>query len=315
MTRFYEIEKIFGKGCLTDSPISSRVHYIKCGNTQVGIKREDELSCTISGSKYRKYQSLIPYLNNEKVNYVVCEGSEYSNNILGLSQVLNELDLPYHFFLKRGYSDKAVNSKLLDILTDKSQKTILTAQQWKTKETLAQEFIAKLPESQNSLYLPEGANHISCLPGAMTVAFDIKIEEFDNIFIDAGTGFSAIALILGLSYRGYKGCVHIISLFEEKSYFKNLLEEYRVGLQKRGNGPEVIVNYTVHEIASSKDFGKSAKTTIENIKQLARKYGIISDPLYSGRSIPYALEYITQNKTKSPLIIHSGGALALSGYL
>ena len=45
------------------------------------------------------------------INYVVCEGSEYSNNILGLSQVLNELDLPYHFFLKRGYSDKAVNSK------------------------------------------------------------------------------------------------------------------------------------------------------------------------------------------------------------
>ena len=64
------------------------------------VKRDDELGFGISGSKIRKYRSLIPWLIQKGIEEVVIIGSSCSNHVLGLSQLLIENKLKPTLFLK-----------------------------------------------------------------------------------------------------------------------------------------------------------------------------------------------------------------------
>ena len=71
------------------------------------------------------------------------------------------------------------------------------------------------------LFLPEGASVAASLPGALYTCTSISSKmkknkgiSFDHIFIEAGTGFMACALILGLSWLKCHSLVHVLLLAE-----------------------------------------------------------------------------------------------------
>ena len=69
----------------------SRVHALSDNEyPDTWIKREDESSFGISGSKKRKYASLIPFLKKNKFDCVGVIGGSNSNNVIGLVQLLIE---------------------------------------------------------------------------------------------------------------------------------------------------------------------------------------------------------------------------------
>ena len=84
-------------------PFHSRVHRLASFDSQsvkCYVKRDDELGFGISGSKIRKYRSLIPWLKQEKIHEVVLIGSASSNHVLSLCQLLIENRLKPTLFLR-----------------------------------------------------------------------------------------------------------------------------------------------------------------------------------------------------------------------
>lgn len=312
MSNFSEVLNAVPGSSLLDYKLTSRVQTIDYNGIEVGVKRDDELSCTISGSKFRKYASLVPYLLENGFTHVVSEGSEYSNNICGLAQLLNEYEITYTFFLKEGSSKNAVNGKLLKLLAPEKSLKLIKKSDWKSRQQIISNYIETL-NSEKPIFLKEGSDHFSAIPGSMTLAYDIEISKYSSIYIDAGTGVSFIGLYLGLCQRGYKGTVYVISLFENRSYFEQKISECIKTLNLKPF--ENMANFEVIYPEDSKSFGSSTSKTMQNIEKLAKGYGILTDPLYSGRSIPRALDHILEHQNKNALVIHSGGSIALSGFI
>ena len=74
-------------------PIHSRVHPLRTFSTErtrLFVKREDELGFGISGCKFRKYRTLLPYIRAKGCKEVVLIGGAYSNHIFSLAQLLIE---------------------------------------------------------------------------------------------------------------------------------------------------------------------------------------------------------------------------------
>ena len=309
---YSEIKNIFGDECLLDFSLSSRVSKIIFEGKQIGIKRDDELSCGVSGSKYRKFSSIIPYIKSREFSHIVTEGSEFSNNIAGMCQLFNEYQIKYTLILKKGYSDQAVNKKLIKLLADENSKITLERKDWKNRREKIDEICHRLETSgEKIVFLPEGSFHESALPGSMTLAFDIDTKIYKEIFIDAGTGMSFVGLYYGLSLKNFTGKLYVISLFENKEYFEKKIASFKQLF------PNVLIKipYDVITLSESKSFGGLTNSLKENIKMLSREYGILTDPLYSGKSIPVALNKIKQENFGNALVIHSGGAQTLSGFI
>lgn len=269
--------------------LHSRVHRL---NKLPGwIKREDELSFGISGPKLRKLLPLIASLKKEKG--AVLFGSAYSNFILGAVQLLTENEIDYRLVLKMPHTSKIVGN-LSYLLRMVPPQNIL-----QNSENLPPNF----------RIIPEGGEVPECLEGAKTLARSICQNEhevgchFSKVIIDAGTGLSAIGLILGLTDLNRNLPVHIFSMKISEEEFFNKLSPYKVTLP---------VHF--HELSYHKSFGAVNNTLLSFINSFAQKEGIFLDPIYSAKLF-YELTHTTLNiLDNNSLVIHSGGALSLSGF-
>lgn len=262
------------------------------------MKRDDELGFGIPGSKLRKYSSLIPFFLSEKLKEVVVVGSAYSNHVMGITQLLIENDIRPILYLL-GKDEMPVHGNLL------FTKLLTTCIRWVSREEWPH--VMQIAEKeQKAFVLPEGGFHPQALPGAMTLAADILRNEqelgfsFDHVFIDAGTGLSAIGLIMG----GVKGIVHVLLLADEEEQFLTKL----VGFNK-----EPRTQFVLHRPKQARSFGSVTQTTLDEIRFLARHEGILTDPIYSAKLFLETRDLLKDIQGAS-LLIHSGGAHSLHGF-
>lgn len=273
-----------------DLNLHSRIHLLK--GLCCFVKREDELSFGISGPKLRKLRPLIAALKKEKG--AIFYGSAYSNFILGAVQLLIENEIDYTLVLKKAHTTK-VTGNLQYLLRMVPKEKIV----WET---------GQLPEDYR--IIPEGGDVPECLEGAKSLAASICQNEkelgskFSKIIIDAGTGISAIGLILGLHELGETTPVHVFSMKLSKEAFFQKLSSFKIE-------HEVFF----HELTHNKSFGAVNATLLHFINDFAKKEGFFLDPIYSGKLF-YELMLSDCKKLIDPktLVIHSGGALALSGF-
>lgn len=272
------------------------------------IKREDELSFGISGSKLRKYPSLIDHLKNTTYSKIGAIGSSFSNNIVGLSQLLTENNLPFHLFLLKpnAHPSFSSNAFLLSLLNPSI--TWVERRDWGKVEEIA--------AKSCDFVLPEGCFTQECLSSSLTLGLDILKNEtdlnitFDHIIIDSGTGFMGILLLLFFQLMTIEKSVHIVSLADPLPLFE---EKLRLVASWMGTTPTY--PYHFHAPATAKSFGSINQTITDFIKQFAQTDGIFLDPIYSAKAFytfqHKILDYIDSGKC---LIIHSGGGTSLFGF-
>lgn len=107
-------------------PTASKCHLLRSLSTQdqhCFVKRDDELgSFLYAGSKYRKYASLIPFLEKSNFSHVILKGYRNGNNVAALCQLLRQRGFTPRLFLAPSRSDppKSINSQILSLLVDES---------------------------------------------------------------------------------------------------------------------------------------------------------------------------------------------------
>ncbi len=309
--------------------LCSRIHplkFITKSNSAIYIKRDDELGFGISGTKLRKYESLIAHIKQQSIKHAVLIGGAYSNNIVGLSQLLIEQNVRPYLFLR---GDKAPSYKgnflLTSLLVSTDQIYWIKRADWEQVTTAAQTFLQSLPRS-SALLIPEGACMVEALPGALTLGQDVVKNEyehnllFEHIFIEAGTGLAAIGLILSLAITKRKIHIHILLLAMSQSEFLEKLhlfyQHLSPTLYQQVAWESLVNNLHFYTSATARSFGATNQTIFETIMRVARQDGILIDPVYTAKLLLMAKQVILNTPAVSGnmLIIHGGGGLSLMGY-
>ncbi len=305
-------------------PMHSRVHSLRSfsfPSVQCYVKRDDELGFGISGSKIRKYRSLIPFLSTNKIQEVIIIGSAYSNHVLSLIQLLIENGFLPTLFL-RGDPNRPLkgNSLLISLFISPSSIHWFSKSEWKNVELEADAYARK--KQHATFVLPEGGFCSEALPGALTIVLDLLANEqekkctFDHIFIEAGTGFTASALMLGLHWIEHPACVHVILLAEdEQAFLASLKLCHEMFIQLMGCPFSFPENFVLHYPQKVKGFGKINSLLFKSIAHLARQEGFLTDPIYSAKLFITSKELLRQENIKGNVLIHhSGGSLTLMGF-
>jgi 1-aminocyclopropane-1-carboxylate deaminase len=296
-------------------PLHSRIHSLNHfpNNMEWFVKRDDELSFGISGSKYRKYASLLPYLKRHQYKEVHLVGSSHSNHLVGILQLLNENQLmPVVYLLKSYDREPSGNLAFIELLLGKNSLHLLSREEWPQRELFVKKNL-----SSSSIYIPEGAEMFASLPGALSLVKDIATHNrsFDHLFIDAGTGLSAIALLLGMDTYALTGKAHIILMANTPSTFEKKLFYYKALLEKELSRSISLPRYHLHHSSIGKSFGSTSKAIFEEIRSVAQQEGILTDPVYSAKLFYSAKEICKNHSLKGKaLCIHSGGAFTLCGF-
>lgn len=292
------------------------------------IKREDELSSGVSGSKLRKYASVIPFLKKHKIESVAMIGGPNSNNLIGLAQLLRENSIsPIAFIREAADLQLRGNALLLDMLLAREEMNFIPRDNWDAVATIAKQFLdSAAMKGKRSHLLHEGCFGFEALPGAMTLAADLLRNEretgesFKRIYIDCGTGLSAIGLILGLEVALESGAIEreiVVTLIaEDQSGFLEKLESMRFALNK-------VIQLSKHEKTKirflhtrlSPKFGSINKSLFDECRLIAKSTGILMDPTYSVKHYNAAKHDCREFPLDgSSLFVFNGSALGLLGF-
>lgn len=291
------------------------------------IKREDEMSSGIVGSKLRKYASIIPYLISKEVAIAGIIGGPNSNNLVGLAQILKENSiLPVAFMRKPSDAELKGNSLLLKLLLEENTRIYVDHSQWPEVETLAVTKLEKLYPKLKTEVLPEGCLTFEGLLGSLTLAEDVLRNEneleqgFTHIFIDSGTGLSAIGLILGLELLRKKSpqplTIVITHIAGNETEFSDNLTRFREMLHNRFKLKQICDVCLQHTSPpTARKYGHINTSVLSAGMRVAKELGILMDPVYSVKHY-MAFRKIQESLPldSRPLFIFNGSALGLMGY-
>jgi 1-aminocyclopropane-1-carboxylate deaminase/D-cysteine desulfhydrase-like pyridoxal-dependent ACC family enzyme len=279
------------------------------GLPPIWIKRDDELSFGVSGTKLRKYASLLPALTARGVTDAVVLGGRNSNNVLAAAQLLTEVGIVCHLLL-RAPEDAATPDTVLDLvrqLVPDERITHVPRDAWAGHAALARDLAARLAATgRRPEVVPEGASRLDALPGAVTLGIDVRRNEaevgrtFRHVVIEAGTGLSAVGLALGLV--GGARTPRVLHVVCTSVPGKRMGDLYR---RWTGSAAGPVPQLWVHvpagpPPASAADLGRLAA--------ISRATGVLFDPLYAGRSLQVLAEE-SGNGWLGPdtLLVHTGG--------
>lgn len=323
--------RLLGRPLDPEMDWKSRCHPL-CGylphsvNAPVYIKREDELNANTSGTKQRKYLSLLPDLEHSGIRHVILIGSAHSNNVLGLSQMLSSRGYAITALVKEpGNRALTGNHLLLNMLLSPDQIRYISHQQWPDVEQIAHETAQTLNQrSVKAMVIPEGGYSEAVLPGILTVATDLQRNsdqlgiDFDTIWTDSGTGVSAIGLLLGMRLLGItRPTVHITQIAGTPEEFQQRYCQFEQWLEKLTPTPLPSPRPEVRFVrpATAASYGSINKTVLKECWAIARETGLLMDPVYSVKHFYTVKREMSLNPPTGPqLVLYNGGTLGMSGF-
>jgi 1-aminocyclopropane-1-carboxylate deaminase len=314
----------FYQACDAQLLYHSRVHRLPGldrRGTRFWVKREDESGFGISGSKKRKYASLIPWLLQNQIQLVGLIGGPRSNHVVGLLQLLRENRIVPHLFLRENHAPaRGGNAFLRQLLAREGEITWISKADWPRVADIAREIL----QTQNLTHylVPEGGYCEPALAGAATLLADIERNEqekgvaFDHIFIDSGTGFTAATLLVLHHGRKRPGKVHVVLTAGNKNYFSDVVEQVYSWLESFLRAqlpkPEAVLCYAP---STAKAFGSVNQTIRRAVERYAREEGILCDPIYTAKLFLTAEEVAEKESLQGNiLLVHGGGGTGLLGF-
>lgn len=298
----------------------TRIHPSKFSRNSripVWIKREDETAYGIPGSKLRKYASLLPLLRHRNIKTAVLAGGAYSNHLAAFPQLLIEHGITPLLVIRGEPTLKTNgNSLLIRLINPPENIHWVERSNWMNAETIALDKMATLhPGQLPACYIPEGAFMPEALRGAKTLGQDIRRNEsesgffFQHIFMDSGTGLSAISALLDDFPKHPERKWHILLAAGTPTEFHHRLDtaiSWNEQLSGNSIRPD---NFILYERKSGERFGKINSGILDTVIHIARTEGILTDPVYGAPLWNLMQSLLGEETLTGPALwIHSGGS-------
>lgn len=290
-------------------------------SNNVYVKRDDLTDFALGGNKIRKLEYFLSEALKQKANYIVTYGAPQSNHCRLTAAVASKFGLKTLLILsKTNNSTFNGNYFLFNIFDVEIVWTDINS----VSDTIAKE-LGKLKESGNNPYFIQGGGHGNLGTHAYRVAFDEinrqqcgKGKSFDYIFHASGTGTTQAGLVAGKLISNSSTNIVGISVARNeirgREVINDSIKDYFKEWDIQKNIP--IKDIIFDDSYIGKGYADIYPEIVETIRKVAKKSGILLDPVYTGKAFYGMFEYIKKHEiiNKNILFIHTGGTPLLFNY-
>jgi 1-aminocyclopropane-1-carboxylate deaminase len=291
------------------------------------VLRDDELG-GFWGTKFRKYASVTKFCHENKISHIIATGGVNSNNLAAAAVLCAEAGIVLTAFAVQDHDDagpRSGNRMLIRLALPPENLVIVPRNE---KEFIAERmrcFAAELTaKGESSLILEEGGGCGAAVAGCLTLADDIlrpRPEWPDrappaHIFIDSGTALSAGCLAAGLLLRGANRTtkLHIVQMAGFEEQVQQAFQSW-ITPETKVTWDDVAHFVRVYRPLKPRSYGATNAQLFEFIRHMARRHGILVDPVYSAKLFMRAFDLISgQNCKGRILLVHTGGISGMMGY-
>ena len=264
------------------------------------IKREDLTHPEISGNKYWKmFYNVKKYLEKEvSERKIITFGGAFSNHIAAAAALGNEFGIETLGIIRGNELEDSwqENPTLFSAHQNGMSFRFVTRETYRYKERLMAELQEEFPES---LVVPEGGTNENAVEGIQYMLTD-ETKDFDYICSAVGTG----GTVSGLS----KFAQPHQKIIGFKAVKDNSLENRIKNLSKKDNF--ILID------ASDGGFGKITDENVRFINEFYQYFGIVLEPVYTGKMLRKIFEMIADNyfpANSKILAFHTGGLQGIVG--
>ena len=287
----------------------------------VWMKRDDELSFSVSGSKFRKLISLSQSLRAGGSKHWLSWGSQRSAFLLALMQEARAQQAALELFLLRSTPWREQGTdQLFRLWLDGLRIHWMSRAEWPDVARQVARYAEEQPPPEGEwAIIPEGGDCAEALPGALTLAWEIVVQEerlgirLDEVCLEAGTGLTAQALICGLGYLGRQLAVEVLLCAGDEAGFAEGLNLQRERCERLfGEAPAWLPPFRCHRPPTARSYGAVNQQVWSGLTGFACATGCLLDPLYGAK---LHLWYRARpGRPGQSLWIHGGGGLSVLGY-
>ena len=297
------------------------------GGPRLWIKRDDCTGLATGGNKTRKLEFLIADAIEKGADMVVTQGAVQSNHVRQTAAAACKFGLDCHALLERRVPGREDDYETTG--------NVLFAQMFGTSlefrpagldmnaEALA--VTEKLAAAGRKPYfIPGGGSNETGALGYVSCAYElldqIKANNLDVGWIVLATGSTGThaGMLAGLHAAG--STIPVMGISVRQPEDKQIAAVYKLAVltaSKLTDTPLGVEKVIVDDGYVGAGYGQPTQGTLDAINLIARREGLLFDPVYSGKGLAGMIGLAGQNffdSDKDVIFLHTGGAAALFAY-
>ena len=307
------------------TPIERRPALDEIIGAKVWIKRDDATGGAEAGNKIRKLEFLLAAAIDQGAEVVVTCGGQQSNHARATALACARLGLGSVLYLRvpdpKGAALPLEGNILLDRLAG-ADICLLSSSEYRERNGIMEQARLELErEGVRAYVIPEGgSNGLGSLGyveamrevrGQLDLGLAGDLRSFDLVAHACGSGGTAAGTALGASAFAVADRTWAFAVCDDVAYFTRVIAG--IALETRGwdpTLPELGESLVIDDAAKGPAYGTMSEDQKRFLVNVARKTGLILDPVYSGKALYGVAQAVEQGriaKNANVLFLHTGG--------
>ncbi len=288
------------------------------------LKRDDQTGMLTSGNKIRKLEFLVREAQDRQCDILVTCGALQSNHARATAAAAAKIGLKCLLVLRGNPQEVFEGNILLDRFLGADIFYVTPEEYQKIDEVFAS-IDQRLRKSGRKPYLiPEGGSNALGAFGYVAALEEIYHQckaqglRVDSVVCAVGSGGTYAGLLLGKKLLDLPAEIYGINVGDTAEYFQSrilgiiekAIQLYHLPVQIKKEEIQIIDGYV------GLGYGQSQVQELELIRDIARKEGIILDPVYTGKAMYGLLDQLRKQPKRfgqNVLFLHTGGIFSLFG--
>lgn len=290
------------------------------------LKRDDQTGSEVSGNKIRKLEYSIKEAIDQNCDTLITCGGIQSNHARSTAAAAIKAGLSSVLVLRTNEEPEMDGNYFIDRLLGADVRFVTSDEYSNSRQEIMENIKKELEKDGRKGYIiPEGASNGVGSLGYINFAkevldFEKKSDiEFDTIVVAVGSGGTYAGIHMGNDIHldgkrrvvGFNVC-DSAEFFKEK--VKEIIEESKGYLDEKNLKKVKSKNIDIIDGYVGEGYALSTQVELNYIWDLARKEGVILDPVYTGKAMYGLYNEIKKGSfknSKNILFVHTGGVFGL----
>ncbi len=290
------------------------------------VKRDDLTGAELSGNKVRKLEFLLAEARSQGATAVITCGGEQSNHCRAAALAAARVGLAARLLLRTDEPSEPPPTRaniLLDRLAGAEIRWISRADWAERNALMASEAHAMRERGQVPYVIPEGGSNAMGSWGYVRCAEELSQQLAElpikptTIVHACGSGGTAAGLLLGaqmLDFAGRGLGIACVNVCDDRDYFQRVIGAIcadfaaQFGVAAEVNSLDIIDGYV------GRGYALSRPEELATLRDVARREGLVLDPVYSGKAFHGMLGELARNRGRFGeriVFVHTGGIFGL----
>lgn len=298
--------------------------------TKLYIKRDDCTGLAMGGNKARQLEFYLGEALAQQADTLLITGAVQSNYVRMAAAAARKLGMQCHIQLEERVSNPSTQyhhsgNVLLDKLLGATIHSYPVGEDESGADNNLEQIADQLRQQGATPYVihlsmdhpPLGAlGYVAAAQETLQQLDDLKLI-IDRFYIPTGSGATHAGFLFGLRLLGCTTPVQGICVRRNSSAQRKRIASHcqKLACMLTVGNPVNNIDIVCDDTVLAPGYGRMNPNVAEAMQLLAHQEGILTDPVYSGRTLAGLLANLRRSKEQgSYLFLHTGGQPALFGY-